>query len=269
MKRNSVEEKLVPLQPQLRSKPRYRERLAKWNPYSMKNLALCYEFQTGSRPETLELIPDACLNFMFCFNDHPTAVVTGVQSAPRSLRLEPDTVYFGFKPYSSKGMRTLSTSWAELLNTSIDLRDQLACEFLLERMAKAADFDERVDTMCSFAMTELADEAYTPDFIEYSELRLCNARGNLKVEDIADFTGYSGRYCREKFKAANGISIKRYSNIIRFQNAMRMLSDSKVEDLSDIVFENGYFDQPHLSREFKLYTGDSPLHYRQSVLKLA
>lgn len=269
MKRQSVEEELIPLQPQMRAKLHYQERLVKWNPRSMKNLALCYGFQTGSQPETLELIPDACLDFMFCLNDRATAVVAGVQSAPRSLQLEPNSVYFGFKPYSTKGMRRLSVSWAELLNAGIDLRDQLACDFLPERMARAGSFDERVHMMCAFAAAELADESYTPDFVEYSELRLCNAKGNLRVEDIADFTGYSGRYCREKFKEANGISIKRYSNIIRFQNAMRMLADSNVKDLSDIVFENGYFDQPHLSREFKLYSGDSPLHYRQSVLKMS
>ena len=269
MKRETVEEELVPLQPRLQSKLQYQERLVKWNPYSMKNMALCYEFKTGHKEETLELVPDACMDFMFSLNDHPSAVITGVQSAPRSLQLEPDTVYFGFKPYSSKGMKRLSIGWAELLNTSVDLRDQLACDALLERIAKAACFSERVDTMCAFATGELTDAEYTPDFVEYSELRLCNAKGNLKVEDIADFTGYSGRYCREKFKEANGMSIKRYSNIIRFQNAMRMLTDSRVEDLSDIVFENGYFDQPHLSREFKLYAGDSPLHYRQSVLKMA
>ena len=269
MQRQTVEETLVPLQPQMRLKPHYQERLVKWNPYSMKNLALCYEFRTGHEEETLELIPDACLNFMFCVGEHASAVVMGVQSAPCSLRLEPDAVYFGFKPYSVKGMRGPSAGWAELLNNRAALGDQMDCGFLLERMVRAPDFGERINVMRAFAQAELADNAYTPDFVEYSELRLCNARGNLKVEDIASYTGYSGRYCRERFKESYGLSIKRYSNIIRFQNAMRMLADKRVEDLSDIVFENGYFDQPHLSREFKLYSGDSPLHYRQSVLKMA
>lgn len=269
MKRQTMEEELIPLQPRLQRKAEYQERLVKWNPCSMKNLALCYEFKTGHEAETLELIPDACMDFVFSLSGCPSAVISGVQSAPRSILLQPDTVYFGFKPYTSKGMKRLNLSWAELVNTSADLRDQLACDGLLERMVQAQDFNGRVDAMCSFAAAELVDTDYTPDFVEYSELKLCNARGNLRVEDIADFTGYSGRYCREKFKEANGMSIKRYSNIIRFQNAMRMLTDRKVEDLSDIVFENGYFDQPHLSREFKLYAGDSPLHYRQSVLRMA
>ena len=269
MKRQTVEKTLVPLQPQMRTKLHYQEQLVKWNPYSVKNLALCYEFRTGHQVETLDLVPDACLDFMFCIGSQPSAMVTGVQSAPRSLRLEPDAVYFGFKPYSVKGMRRPSAGWSELLNTRVDMRDQVDCASLLECVAEAADFGERVRVMCAFAEAELADEAYTPDFVEYSELRLCNARGNLKVEDIANYTGYSGRYCRERFKESYGLSIKRYSNIIRFQNAMRMLADERVEDLSDIVFENGYFDQPHLSREFKLYSGDSPLHYRQNVLKMA
>lgn len=270
MKRHSVEENLVPLQPQMKTHQRYQERLVKWNSYSMKNLALCYEFRTGSEAETLELVPDACLDFMFHISDHAVgAVASGMQSAPQTLLLEPNAVYFGFKPYSAKGMRNLAVRWSELQNDTIDLKEQISCESLLEQMLRAGSFDERVDVICAFAAERLADDTYTPDFVEFSELRLCNTKGNIKVEDIADFTGYSGRYCREKFKETNGISIKRYSNIIRFQNVMRMLADSKIEDLSDIVFENGYFDQPHLSREFKLYTGESPLRYRQRVLRMA
>lgn len=270
MRRDSVKENLVPLQPQMRVQPAYQEKLVKWNPYSKKNMALCYEFRTGENPAALELIPDACLDFLFCMSNHRvSAVAAGVQSAPYQMRLEPNAVYFGFKPYSAKGMKRLNTRWSELMNSSIDLKSQLPCENVMEQMLRAKDFEKRVEAFCAFAAAELADACYTPDFIEYSEIRLCNARGNLKVEDIADFTGYSGRYCREKFKEANGISIKRYSNIIRFQNVIRMLSDSQVGELSDIVFENGYFDQPHLSREFKLFTGDSPLHYRQQVLKMA
>ena len=80
---------------------------------------------------------------------------------------------------------------------------------------------------------------------------------------MADFTGYSGRYCREKFKEAAGVSMKQYSNIIRFQNVVRMLEQEPAPSLSDIVFENGYFDQSHLNREFKQFSGESPLHFRR------
>ena len=92
---------IAPLQPDLSRQLRYNERLLTWNPYSKKNLALCYQFQTGEDGAPVRLIPDACIDFLFrCTPGSPAAVVSGLQTAPRELVLEPNAVYFGFKPVS-------------------------------------------------------------------------------------------------------------------------------------------------------------------------
>ena len=253
----------VPQQPALKRQVSYREQLVKWNPFSVKNLALCYEFRTGREARRIQVVPDACLDFLFRLDQTgPSAVVTGVQTAPVTLELAPDAVYFGFKPYSTKGMRSLTAPWTELREQRTDLTP---CGRILEQLDQAASFAERVQAIRGFALETLADTGYHPDFVEYAELKMCRAFGNLRVEDLADYTGYTGRYCREKFKEAHGISIKRYSNIIRVQNAIRMLSREEPPEIADVVFENGYFDQSHLNREFRLYTGDTPLHYCQSL----
>lgn len=259
---------IVPLQPDMKRQLCYQEKLIKWNPCSVKNLALCYEFRTGKEERTIQLVPDACLDFLFCFGgDNSAAVVTGVQTSLISLELKPDSVYFGFKPYSSKGMRAFSANWADLREQRVALKDLLPDGEILEELDQAGSFGERVEAIQRFALNFLVDDTYRPDFVEYSELKLCRARGNLRIEDLTDYTGYTGRYCREKFKEAMGISIKRYSNIIRVQNAIRMLSQTDRAELADVVFENGYFDQSHLNREFRLYTGDTPLHYQRQMLR--
>ncbi|MEG1857397.1 MAG: helix-turn-helix domain-containing protein [Pseudoflavonifractor sp.] len=265
----AMDQNIVPLQPELSRQLRYSERLLRWNPYSKKNLALCYQFQTGPESSPIRLIPDACIDFLFkCDRNAPTAVVSGVQSAPRELLLESDTVYFGFKPYSPKGMQPLAATWNELADGTIPLQDDRRdAGWVAELLASKETFDERILAVADFAQKELADPSYTPDFVELSELQLCNARGNLRVDSISDYTGYTGRYCREKFKEAHGISIKSYSDIMRFQNTVRMLAQPDHPDLlADIVFENGYFDQSHLNREFRRFTGDTPLRFRRELL---
>lgn len=262
---------IAPLQPDLSRQLRYNERLLTWNPYSKKNLALCYQFQTSEDGAPVRLIPDACIDFLFrCTPGSPAAVVSGLQTAPRELVLEPNAVYFGFKPFSPKGMRPLRADWQELVDQSISLwEDCPDAEWVTEMLSASATFDERVGIVAEFARRQLTDPEYTPDFVEYSELQLCQARGNLRMESISDYTGYTGRYCREKFKEAHGISIKNYSSIMRFQNAVRMLARSGGESgsLSDIVFDNGYFDQSHLNREFRRFSGVTPLRYQREVLQ--
>lgn len=266
-----MEETIVPLQPNMKRQLCYQERIVKWNPYSVKNLALCYEFCTGKEYQSIQVVPDACLDFLFRFDRRqgPSAVVTGVQTSPIMLELEPDTVYFGFKPYSTKGMRHLGCRWTELGEQRANLQDLTPCNQILNQLSQADNFDERVRTIRDFALERLVDDTYQPDFVEYSELKLCRARGNMKAERLEEYTGYTSRYCRERFKEDLGISIKRYSNIIRVQNAVRMLSRPETPELAEVVFENGYFDQSHLNREFRLYIGDTPQHYCQHTLRPA
>ena len=175
------------------------------------------------------------------------------------------------KPFSPKGMRPLRADWQELVDQSISLwEDCPDAGWVTEMLSASATFDERVGIVAEFARRQLADPEYTPDFVEYSELQLCQARGNIRMDSISDYTGYTGRYCREKFKESHGISIKNYSSIMRFQNAVRMLAQSggEVGSLSDIAFNNGYFDQSHLNREFRRFSGATPLRYQREVLQL-
>lgn len=258
---------ITPLQPAMWKQVSYQEKLIKWNPFSLKNFALCYEFRTEKTPQPLELLPDACLDFLFRLDpEHPVAVVRGIQTERITLSLEPNAVYFGFKPYSCKGMKNTICSWRELQEQETPLEDLLPCQEVLEQLIGVKTFGQRVETIESYAKAHLADDSYTPDFVEHSELKLCGTRGKFRVEEMANYTGYTSRYCREKFKEAHGISMKRYAGILRAQNAIRMMAGEEKPDLADVVFENGYFDQSHFSREFRSYTGCTPLSYQRAYL---
>lgn len=55
-----------------------------------------------------------------------------------------------------------------------------------------------------------------------------------------------------------GLSAKTYTNLNRFHNSLNQLLDSKFSKLSDLAYDNEYFDQMHFIREFKRFTGISP-----------
>lgn len=265
----AVDWNLAPQQPGLSSLPDYRQQVFAWNPRSVKNLALCYQFRTGREARHVRLLPDACMNVLFrCDPGAPNAIFSGIRSEQRDIILSPDCLYFGFKPYSPKGMLPLGDSWEALADTRMPLAELLpAAAGLEERIASAGHFSRRLREITLFARTFLADPDYLPDFTEYAELRLCQTMGGVSLEELCWYTGYTSRYFRERFKASVGISPKRYSSIMRFQNTVRMLFDSKNTALSEIALENGYTDQAHFSREFRRFTGETPLQYRQGALR--
>ena len=241
----------------------YQERQLNWNPYCIENEALFYEFVTGDEEEEIELISDACLNVLFELDgSNPRALFSGTFLHPKKLTLKANTTYFGFKPLSNLGFKAPNIDFKEMVNSLIDFRLAFPCaRQLISALSEAESYDERTGIFTRFAWDHLIDHSYSPTFIDYVTVALCSPNGRQIYNNIDQVIGYSERYCREKFKGYYGISPKQYSDIIRFQNALKALINGWCKDLSSLAVECGYFDQSHLSRDFRRYTNEPPGRY--------
>lgn len=66
------------------------------------------------------------------------------------------------------------------------------------------------------------------------------------------------------------MSPKKFVNIIQLHSFLKLLRNKPAEkDLTSICYEGGYFDQSHLIRAFKKYTGITPSEYLNNTTKLA
>jgi AraC-like DNA-binding protein len=248
----------------------YEEKFVDWNPICIENRALYYQFMTDkSANHYIDILPDACINILFkCSENEPSAVVSGIYEGCSKMPLEPSTTYFGFKPYSVVGMKNMKAGFRELKNNTVDFGHVFDDISIIDRIALAPNLNERIKLFQNYAMSNLVNEKYIPDFIEYCTILIYLSGGNIGLEEIERETGYSERYCREKFKEIYGVSIKHYSRIVRFQNALRMITKGELEGISDIVYEAGYFDQSHFINEFKRFTLTSPAKFRNAYMKL-
>ncbi|MDN3692295.1 helix-turn-helix transcriptional regulator [Chryseobacterium tructae] len=83
--------------------------------------------------------------------------------------------------------------------------------------------------------------------------------GQISIYELSKRNFITVRQLERNFKKFIGLSPKEYSNIIRFQNALRLIKNSnQTRSLLDIAFECGYYDHSHLSNEIKRNTGLSP-----------
>ena len=86
-----------------------------------------------------------------------------------------------------------------------------------------------------------------------------STNGQISIYELAKTNFTTIRQLERNFKKYIGLSPKEYSNIIRFQNALRIIKNSNQNrSLLDIAFECGYYDHSHLSNEIKRNTGLSP-----------
>ena len=78
------------------------------------------------------------------------------------------------------------------------------------------------------------------------------------VEALAHALGTSARQLRRTFSEVVGLSPKTYTRIVRFQRALRLARRPDAPSWSSIAAATGYFDQAHMSAEFRALAGTTP-----------
>ncbi|MGE8293159.1 MAG: DUF6597 domain-containing transcriptional factor [Sphingobacterium sp.] len=95
-------------------------------------------------------------------------------------------------------------------------------------------------------------------------------RGLLSVEELLRHSGHTERHLERIFAEQVGMSPKKFGGIVQLHFFLKLLRN-KPDDitLTTICYESGYFDQSHLIRTFKKYTGFTPSIYLNNTSRLA
>jgi AraC-like DNA-binding protein len=87
---------------------------------------------------------------------------------------------------------------------------------------------------------------------------IITSRGQTRIHDLAGQIGLSSRQLEREFRASVGVSPKALARIMRFQNLLRLVGEGPLREWSYLALESGYSDQPHMVREFREFSGQSP-----------
>jgi AraC-like DNA-binding protein len=126
--------------------------------------------------------------------------------------------------------------------------------WLLETQGWAARFALLDETLVR-AVTETAGPAGE---IGWAWRRLLGAGGRVRVATLADEVGWSRRHFAERFRAEVGLSPKQAGRVLRFEQAGLVLRQQGRVDLAGLAAECGYYDQSHLTNEWRALAGCSP-----------
>lgn len=80
--------------------------------------------------------------------------------------------------------------------------------------------------------------------------------------DIAELTGWSRRTAQRRFQVELGLTPKRFEQITRFLRFLRRLDLEPNAKLAELAVAAGYYDQPHLHRDLRRFTGETPAAFR-------
>lgn len=91
-------------------------------------------------------------------------------------------------------------------------------------------------------------------------VKIINA-GQTDVNTLSVAACLSYKQFSRVFTEHVGAKPKEFLRIIRFQRALFLLQSQPEITLAQLAYDCGYYDQPHLIKEFKTFSGYTPLEY--------
>ena len=196
------------------------------------------------------------------------AMVSGLHAGPALIRF--DRIQHGIQlDITPRGARALlGVTAGSLAGRLVPLADVLggSADDLYADVAGAPTWARRFDLLEQHLLSRLdraAAPAASPELARaWSVVR--QARGGVRVADIAAEVGWSRRHLTQRFTGEFGIGPKQAARIERFQHARLLLAGG--QRVADIASSCGYADQAHLTREFRELGGCTPTGWRRDLL---
>ncbi|MDN3606570.1 helix-turn-helix domain-containing protein [Kaistella yonginensis] len=86
----------------------------------------------------------------------------------------------------------------------------------------------------------------------------------ISIEEIAFKNDISRQYLNQYFKLKLGKSPSEFRKIARFRKSLTMMKNRNTA-LTEVSYENLFFDQSHFNRDFKELTHFSPKEFSQNT----
>ncbi|MEM8680617.1 MAG: helix-turn-helix domain-containing protein [Planctomycetota bacterium] len=82
--------------------------------------------------------------------------------------------------------------------------------------------------------------------------------GKLRIAPLADRLGVSRRKLELAFRQDVGVTPKQFARIVRFRRVHQEMLENPDRRWVEAALDAGFFDQPHLVRDFQQFAGRSP-----------
>lgn len=192
----------------------------------------------------------------------PTGI-TGISDSYKIFKNSADIgtvlVYFteiGFTHFSSNPAN-------ELFNLSLSLDDifeKSRVNEVEEKLATVSTGNQRIKVIEQFLLSQLKDIETDKLIIKAIKL-IYQSKGTIRVKELNEKLFISQSPFEKRFRKVVGTTAKKFASIVRFNSVLDNLKETKT--LTEICYENNFFDQAHFIKDFKQFTGDTPDNFKR------
>jgi len=150
----------------------------------------------------------------------------------------------------------------ELFNMNIPLDeifDKSSVVEVEDKLAEATTDLHRVKIVEQFLLSHFKDVQTDKLIVEAVKLIYQN-NGNIRIKELNEKLYISQSPLEKRFRKIVGTTPKKFASVVRFNAVIDNLS--KTKSLTEICYENIFFDQAHFIKDFKYFTGETPERFK-------
>jgi AraC-like DNA-binding protein len=188
------------------------------------------------------------------------ALVGGLHAAPVTIAYEHSQrgVQVDLTPFGARALFGLPAG--ELGSTVVGLDTLLGrrADEWLDRLRSASTWAARFAVLDDVLLGALVGGPPPPVEVVRAWDCLVASGGGIEVAALASEVGWSRRHLTQRFQQELGLAPKVAGRVLRFDRARRLLGRESRPGFADVAATCGYYDQAHLTREFRELAGMSP-----------
>ena len=151
----------------------------------------------------------------------------------------------------------------ELFNVSISLDnifEKSKVNEVEDKLATCITDKQRIKIVEQFLLSQLKNIQTDKLIVEAVKL-IYQSKGTIRVKELNQKLFISQSPFEKRFRRVVGTTPKKFASIIRFNTVLDNLNETK--SLTEICYENNFFDQAHFIKHFKQFTGETPESFKR------
>ncbi|MDQ3610033.1 MAG: helix-turn-helix domain-containing protein [Actinomycetota bacterium] len=196
------------------------------------------------------------------------AFAAGLHAAPATVHHDGNQygVHLELTPPGARALLGVP-AW-ELASRVVDLGDLLGrrASEMADRLATTPGWPERfavLDAVLARGAVEVDPPA--PE-VAWAWRRLVTTGGAVQMSALAAAVGWSRRHLSERFRRELGLPPKVVARVLRFERSRRVLERPGRPGLAEVAVACGYYDQAHLTRDWRELAGCTPTAWMAAEL---
>ena len=184
--------------------------------------------------------------------------LSGLHARPVVIESTYSTACLGVRLKPAGAHALLARPLSDISGWTLDLGDLFggAAAELADRCADARSVEERFLRAAAWIEARAA-RGPAAAAVDWMVAHIERSGGTVPIAALRERTGLSKTRLAEGFRDRIGLSPKVYARIFRFQRLLALLHAGP-PSLAEAALETGYYDQPHMTADFRELTGLTP-----------